>query len=429
MSDLTIQKLAELAKSISGKECALLVIGYYQQGERDGKEYEEEIKAIRSTISPYSSDSKRKEYIFYYKLWWNMTLFELDLQTCMLDLQCMGKQLQTIEMALVHEVVNYHNLLLFSWTPKIITEQQFVDIYNKERLSRLEEVIPLSELARYEAFHRLQDEGYFKKESYIDDADEKDEKWKQTVASELTRLRDAIKSGKLKDAKVANVLGWYHNGKKYLGQEGITAKSWYDYSGKLDEDFNVHLDRKGELVEWEFGRYAVAMDGTLLSRLSKSKLPDGEEHRTYFEKRLRDILILKEDELVLDFKEDSYKQLIFARQKEAQDWIQRLLNHLEVVDKIEKEIFGKKVSVNRLKDQAKGLIERLMEGHNEAIPSLLKGYNILRKDTKFQFTFKDQEKYRLKSDLEPEAEWVNETIDKLVELANEDSGYGYELKT
>ncbi len=221
--------------------------------------------------------------------------------------------------------------------------------------------------------------------------------------------------------------GWYHYGKLHIGQDGITAQSWYDYSEKADKDFNTHLDNKGELVEWETGRYAVAKDGTLLSRLNKSNLPDGEDHRVEFENRLKNILIIKEEGLVLDFEHDDYKQLIFLRLKDAQEWVQRLINHVEAVTKIEDEIFGKEVTLNKLKDQAKSIISQTVERQNESIPELLNSYNILRKDTKDQYTFKDEKKYKLSGELEPEKEWVEESVNTLVEIANRESGYGYKL--
>ena len=425
-SDLTNSKLAELAKSLSGKECALLVVGYYQQEEKDGKDYREEIKTIAACISPYGDDRKRKEYIFYYELWFNLRMFELDLQTCMLDLQCMDRQLQGIALALIHEAVNYHNLLLFRWTPKIFTEKQFEDLYNKERATRLAEVLPLTEAARYEAFFRLRKAGYFPKGSYLDKVDEDDNKWKLAVVEELTRLKTAVKNGKLKQAKVSSDFGWYHNGKVYIGQDGIVAQSWYSYHEKLDKDFNAHIDNQGELVEWENGRYAVAKEGTLLSKINKSNLPDGEDHRVQFEKRLENILMIKEENLVLDFEQDDYKQLIFLRLKDAQEWIQRLINHIEVTIKIENEIFGKEVSSNNLQDKAKNIIAQTVEGQNESIPDLLSGYNILRKEAKNLYTFKDENRYKLSGDLKPEEEWIRETIGKLVEISNKESGYNYE---
>jgi len=425
-SDLSASKLAELAKSLTGKDCALLVIGYYLQEEKDGKEYREEIKTIAASISPYGNDRKRQEYLFYYKLWYNLTLFELDFQTCMLDLQIMDKQLQSIALALVHDAMNYHNLLLFGWTPKIITEKQFEDLYEQERTERLAEVIPVEAVAKYEAFVCLKNAGYFPKDSYPDKVNKNDGKWKQTLSEELSKLKSAIKNGKLKQAKVSSDFGWYHNGKEYLGQEGILAQSWYENPEKLDKDFNTHLDNKGELVEWEHGRYAVAKDGTLLARLNKSNLPDGEDHRLHFEKRLKNILMFKEEGSVLDFADKSYKDLVLLRLKDTQEWIQRLLNHTEVAYKVE-GIFGREVSINKLIAKAKGLISQVVEKQNKSIPELLDSYNVYRKDTKDAFTFKDEGKYILTADLKPEAEWVDDTIKKLIEIANEESGYQYEL--
>jgi len=427
--DLSLSKLAELARSLSAKECALLVIGYYQQEKKDGKEYKEEIKTVASTISPYASDAKRKEYVFYYKLWWSLGLFELDLQTCMLDLQIMANQLQSVSLGLTHDVVNYHNLILFMWMPKILTKKQFEDTYNKERKKRLSEVIAFGQVVRYEAFHKLQEEGYFsKKDDYLEEVDYEDEKFKTEAKTQEGKLRQAIDKGILKSAKVKEKLGWYHNGTEYIGQDGILAQSWYDYRDKLDQDFNSHLDNKGELVEWETGRYAVAKEGTLLSRLNKSNITDGEETRQYFEKRLRDILLIKEEEKVLDFADDDYRNLILLRLKDTQEWIQRLINHIEVISKIEREIFGKEVSVNDLRSKARDLIAQTVERQNNSIPELLNGYNVLRKNTKLAFTFKDANKYTLQADLKPEQEWVDDTVGQLIEIANDESGYNYVLE-
>ncbi len=427
--DLSLSKLAELTKSISAKECALLVIGYYQQEKKDGKEYKEEIKTIVSTISPYASDSKRKEYVFYYKLWCSLGLFELDLQTCILDLQIMANQLDSISLALVHDVVNYHNLVIFRWMPKILTEKKFEDTYNKEREKRTSETLPIGQVAKYEAFHKLQKEGYYSKDDYLEVIDNKDEKFKSEVRIQEETLRRSIDMGLLKSAKVKEKFGWYHNGEEYVGQDGISAQSWYNHLDKLDQDFNSHLDNIGEFVEWETGRYAVAKEGSLLARLNKSNIPEGEEARQFLEKRLRNILMMKEEGTVLNFADEYYRDLILSRLKDTQEWIQRLINHIEVVSRIELEIFGREVSVSDLKNRARSLIARTVEKQNNLIPELLNGYNVLRKNTKLTFTFKDAMKYTLQAELQPEQVWVDDTIGQLIEIANDESGFHYKLET
>jgi hypothetical protein len=84
-----------------------------------------------------------------------------------------------------------------------------------------------------------------------------------------------------------------------------------------------------------------------------------------------------------------------------------------------------RVTLDKLKDQAKNLIAQTVESQNESIPELLKGYNTLRKDTKDQYSFKNEKRYTLKGDFEPETEWISEAVGKLVEIANRESGYNY----
>lgn len=117
------------------------------------------------------------------------------------------------------------------------------------------------------------------------------------------------------------------------------------------------------------------------------------------------------------------------RVKQAQGLIQQLVNHIAVYEQIEDEVFGQPVSVSNLVSKAKGLIPEVVDRQNSVIKDLLESYNIFKKHTKSPFTFKDADMYQLRVDIEPEADWIKETVLKLVEMANDESGYHYRWNT
>ncbi len=162
--DLPPAKLASLAESLSGKECALLAIEYDNKEKKDDKSYKEEIKTIAATISPYSNDNKRQEYVFYWTLWSNLCFIGLDLQTNMLLLRVIYRQLGTARSIFVSSCLIHHIYLTFRWMPKIYTSDQFEQTYKKLREEHLAQVLPLTQVARHETFLKLQQDGFLDKD-------------------------------------------------------------------------------------------------------------------------------------------------------------------------------------------------------------------------------------------------------------------------
>lgn len=493
--DLPPAKLAGLAESLSGKECALLVIEYNNKEKKDGKSYNEEIKTIVATISPYSNDGKRQEYIFYWTLWSNFGFLSIDLQTNILRLKATQRQLDIAKSIFVSSCLTRHLSLTFRWLPKIYTPDQFEQIYKKLREKHLAEVIPLIQVARHETFLKLQQEGFLEKDDdheavidwyeeannktleelinerakeikdYLDDEEkrkkrgavavgediyteyvglslneieeklkqsgtitkppeEEVKRWKEEVASEELKLRAFIKEGKFVLAPVTDSAGWYHNGQEFIGTEGITSQSWYDFQNKLDKSFNKHIDDKNELVEFCEGEFLVASSGGAGYVKEGETICSAEKTRLRVIEQLDDYQTVKEDdEGYLDITGD-LKSAFIARIEEAQKAIKRVKEHLETIKRGKDELFDNVVEIaDDLVREGEGLIQEVVEDQQETLDFVVEDFSLLAffKDVKW----KDQEKYKLNSDIEIDEEWIEKTIDDLISYANREGGYNY----
>ncbi|EKD84725.1 MAG: hypothetical protein ACD_38C00169G0026 [uncultured bacterium] len=498
--DLPPAKLAGLAESLSGKDCALLVIEYNNKEKKDGKNYNEEIKTIVATIPPYANDGRRQEYIFYWTLWSNFGFLSLDLQTNILSLKVTQRRLGIAESIFVSSCLIHHLSLTFRWIPKIYTPEQFEQVYKKLREEHLAEVMPLIQIVRHETFLKLQKEGFLDKDDdnegvinwyevdnyktleeliseqakeikdYLDDEEkrkkrgaiaagediyteyiglsldeiaekvkqlgiitkspeEEVKRWKKEVALEESKIRALIKEGRLMQGSVTDVASWYHNGQGFIGTEGITALSWYDFQDKLDKNFNKHIDDKNGLVEFCEGEFLIANGG------GAGYVRDGETDCSAEKTRLRVIDQLKDyqtikedDEGYLDITSDELKSAFIARIEDAQKTIKLVKEHLEVIKRGKDELFDNVVEIaDDLVREGESLIKKVVTDQEDTLDMVVKQFSLLAffKDVKW----KDKEKYKLNPDIEIDEEWVEKTIEDLIGNANKESGNNFKRIT
>lgn len=495
--DLPPAKLANLAESLSGKECALLAIEFNNKEDKEGKSYKEERETISAAISPYSSDNKRKEFYFYYKLWMNLSFFDLDVQTCLLQLRVLNNKLRIVSNALINSCLVDNALWCFRSIPKILTEEEFVELYKKVRAERLAEIMPVSQLAKHEAFLRLQEEGFLDEDDeheaifeyfeesgkktkeeqekirakeikdYLDDQaarkargtmtlddgpykeyeglileeienkvateedfsqpDPKDiERWKRTVEEELAKLLKAIDKGILKTSRVVENGGWYHSGKEFIGQEGIIGESWYSYSEKRDKDFNKFIDNKEDLVEFYEGEVVVAKGRGASYKGKDDEVCSAEKSRQNAEERLKNMLYIQKKDSILDII-PGIKPHYLERIKETQETIQRLVNHVEVIKRADKQLFDNVIHIAEdLIKQAEVEIPEVVKAQDKTLKTVLSNFNILAFEK--EVVLRDDAKYRLTTDVQPDEAWVKESIDHLIEIAERESGYTYRIE-
>lgn len=492
--DLPPTKLANLAESLSGKECALLAIEFNNKEDKEGKSYKEERETISAVISPYSPDNKRKEFYFYYKLWMNLSFFGLDVQTCLLQLRVLNNKLRIVSSALINSCLVDNALWCFRSIPKILTEEEFIELYEKVRAERLAEIMPVSQLAKHEAFLRLQAEGFLEEDDeheaifeyfeesgkkikeeqvkiraneikdYLDEeearkargtvtlddgpykeyegltlegieskvATEEDfsqpdpqevERWHKTVEEELVELRRLVDKGILKTSKVIENGGWYYSGKEFIGQEGIIGESWYNYLEKRDKDFNEFIDNKDDLVEFYEGEFVIARSRGASCKGKDDEVCSAEKSRQNVEERLKNMLYIQKKDSILDIIPD-IKPHYLERIKETQETIQRLVNHVEVIKRAEKQLFGNVIHIAEdLIKQADGEIPDVVKSQDETLKTVLSNFNILAFEK--EVILKDDAKYRLTTEVQPDEAWVKESIEHLIEIAERESGYVY----
>lgn len=225
--------------------------------------------------------------------------------------------------------------------------------------------------------------------------------------------------------QLTDTAGWYHNGQEFVGTEGITAQSWYDFQDKLDKKFNKHIDDKHELVEFCEGEFVVASGGGAGYVKEGETICSAEKTRLRVIEQLDDYQTVKEDdEGYLDITSEDLKLAFIARIEEAQKGIKRVKEHLEVIKRGKDELFDNVVEIaDDLVREGEGLIQEVVEDQQETLDFVVKDFSLLAffKDVKW----KDEEKYKLNPDIEIDEEWIEKTIDDLISNANREGGYNY----
>lgn len=430
--DLTPSKLSSLAKTLSGKEAALLVVDYHIRGEKEKKGYSDEVKTISSTIT-YSDTHRRQEYIFYHDMWRNCGFYSLDLQTNVMNLEIYAWKLEAIKQVMYDNCFKYMTSRFMNMLPRYLTQEQFDELYLECREKMFAEQLPVESVAEYEAFYRLKREKLVPENAHymIDDVFSDDKKLESTfekyIQEAMEKLEGAIKSGELKETKVKDKTGWYHSGDDYIGTRAIAGESWYNYGKKLDTGYNEMINDKGKLVEFYEGEVAIAQ-GMAANMSYKNKGVCWGEHRR------KDMINSMQKDLSLDF--DVNKKLITIDElfdpmlqtlvEWTNDCTQQAINIWEVLKKVQRELFDDKIEIDTfVADKAKESIKR----PKEVMDSLLKNTKSILNffSTEDIPTIKNEDKYQIIVDPKPDEKFVTEQFKSLIEMAERESGYKYKM--
>ncbi len=251
----------DISKVLTPKERAKLVSEYAIKEQKEGKSYEHEIEAVKAGIP----NAQGNEYNFYVSLVHTLQIvMDADLQTVTLFLQYFNAKLDTIYRLLRFSIVSDVLSLQLRWLPKVVTAEKFEQLYQKLRDEELSAVFSIESLAEQEALANLKSQGelqdwhvdevraalrdgdfYFKKE------------WEDEIVKQQKKIEQLIKEGLVEGKKVVTGEGYYST-KAEIGKPGVTARSWYECTEKLDRDFNNFVDSKKELVH--FCENDVAID-------------------------------------------------------------------------------------------------------------------------------------------------------------------------
>ncbi len=428
--DLTPSKLSSLAKTLSGKEAALLVIDYHIRGEKEKKDYSDEVKTISSTIT-YSDTHRRQEYIFYHDMWRNCGFYSLDLQTNVMNLEIYAWKFEAIKQVMYDNGFKYMLSRFMNMLPRYLTQEQFDELYLKCREKMLAEQLPIECVAQYEAFQILKKEKLVPENVHL---------WVDDVFSDNQKLEDAfdehidkaikvleadIKKGLLKEIKVSEKAGWYHNGDEYIGSRGISGDSWYSYDKKLDTGYNEMIDDKGKLVEFYEGEVAIAQ-GMAANLSTKYK------GACWAEDRRKDMIESIQKDLSFDMKgkvisfDEVFGPMLQTLTKWTNESTQQAVNIWEVLKKAQREVFDDKIELDTfIADKAKESIKRPKEVMGSLLEHIKDILNFFSMEDRPKI--KNEDKYQIITDPAPDERFVEEQFRSLVEMAERESGYKYKM--
>ena len=430
--DLTPSKLSSLAKTLSGKEAALLVIDYHIRGEKEKKDYSDEVKTISSTIT-YSDTHRRQEYIFYHDMWRNCGFYSLDLQTSVMNLEIYAWKLEAIKQVMYDNGFKYMLARFMNMLPRYLTQKQFDELYLKCREKMLAEQLPVECVAQYEAFQTLKKERLVPENVHlgVDDVFSGNQKLEDTFdeyTDKTVKVLEAdFKKGLLKEIKVRDKAGWYHNGEEYIGSRGISGDSWYKYDKKLDTGYNEMIDDKGKLVEFYEGEVAIAQ-GMAANMSAKDEGVCWGEHRR------KDMIESIQKDLSLDFDvqdklitfDELFDPMLQTLTEWTNDCTQQSINIWEVLKKAQREVFDDKIELDTfLADKAKESIKRpkeVMDSLLEHIKDILNFFSMEDRPK-----IKNEDKYQIITDPKPDETFVEEQFRLLIGMAEKESGYKYKM--
>ena len=428
--DLTPSKLSSLAKTLSGKEAALLVIDYHIRGEKEKKDYSDEVKTISSTIT-YNNTHRRQEYIFYHDMWRNCGFYSLDLQTSVMNLEIIAWKIEAIKQVMYDNGFKYMLSRFMNMLPRYLTQEQFDELYLKCREKMLSEQLPVGSVAEYEAFNRLKKENLISENIYycVDDVFSEDKKLEKLfdkyIENVVSKLEKAIKAGELKETEVKAKAGWYHNGDEYIGSRGISGDSWYRYDKKLDTGYNEMIDDKGKLVEFYEGEVAIAQ-GMAANPSTKYK------GVCWAEDRRKDMIESIEKDLSFDMKgkvisfDEVFGPMLQTLTKWTNESTQQAVNIWEVLKKVERDVFDNKIELDTfIADKAEDSIDkpkRIMDSLVENVKRMLNYFS-----TADMPKVTNEDKYKIITDPEPDENFVAEQFKSLIDMAERESDYKYKM--
>jgi hypothetical protein len=257
---------------LTAKERAKLVAQYTISEQLESKDYGHEIETVRAGVT----SDQGKEYNFYISLIYSIQfLMEADLQTMTLYFSYFAAQLHSIYRLLRSSIIADVLLLQLKWLPKVMTQDEFEQLYNKIKDEELAAVFSIETLAEHEALASLKSQGELK-DWLVDEVHlalnentfHLKEKWLNEVAQQHEKIERWIQERKLEGQEVKSVDGYYSS-KEDLGKPGVTAQSWYACAEKFDTSFNDFIDSKKELVH--FHENDVAIDYSPYSESSAEK--------------------------------------------------------------------------------------------------------------------------------------------------------------
>lgn len=419
-------KLAALAKSLTGKEAAFLVIDYQIRSEKEKRDYSNEIKTIVSSIN-YNDLHKRQEYIFYHDMWRNCGFYSMDLQTSLMHLEIYAWKLEAINQLMFDNSFKYLFSRFMNTLPKYLNQEQFNDLYLKCRDKMFAEHLPLESVAEYEAFKRLEKEGLIAEDKYYVVADifcaneELKNIFEKYVGDIKNELEKAIKNGLLQEGKVIDKIGWYHSGDKYIGQRAITGKSWYNYNKKFDNSYNKFIDNKGKLTEFYEGELAIAQG-------SASQVSSKNKNICWAESQRRDMIESLQEGLSVNLtdKEIYFDKLFDPMLQTLVEWtnncIQTAINHSEVLKKVQRDVFNGKFEFGiSLMDKSQESIDKPKEVMDSLIVHLKHIFKIFCLEDKPKI--KNEDRYKIVTEIKPDEAFVKEHFELLIDLAERESGY------
>jgi len=428
--NLTAAKLSSLAKSLSGREAAFLVIDYQMRGEKEKKNYSDEVKTIVSTVS-HDNVNRLQEYIFYHDLWRTCGLYSLDLQTNLMSLEIYTWKLEAIKQLVYESCFKYRTSWFMDMLPKYYTKEQHDNLYGKCKEKMLTEQIPVASVAQYEAFHRLKEEKLIQENVYylVDDVFENNKELEKTfdkfVAATLVSLESDIKKGLLKAIKVKDKTGWYHSGEDYIGTRGITGESWYNYDKKLNKGYNEIIDDREKLVEFYEGECAIAMG--MAANVDKE-----DKGLCWAEKRRMDMINGLREGLSVNVKDGvvSYDTVIGSVVEKLtvriNDCIQKAVNHWEILKKVQEVVFDNKIKLgDNAVEKAPGAIKKPKEEMDKLIDHTLRSLemSIISKKPKL----KNAKKLQIITDPKPDEVFVEEQFKWLISTAEKESGFKWKV--
>jgi hypothetical protein len=311
--------------------------------------------------------------------------------------------------------------------PNYLTQEQFDDLYLKCKEKMLLEQLPIEAIAEHEAFTRLKNEKLIAEDVYLgiddvfDENNKLDSTFEKYVKDEKEKLKKTIEKGVLKETKVKDKAGWYHNGGEYIGKRAVTGESWYNYNKKLDIGYNELIDDKGKLIEFYEGEVAIAQGFS--SRLSTKN-----KEQCWAESRRKDMIesiqkglsvSVADKEIYFD---ETFAPMLQTLVKWTNDCIQTSVNHWEVLKRVQKDIFDDKIVLGT------SIVEKAEDSINkpkEVMDSLLEG----TKGTLKIFCLsdapklRDEDKLKIITEVEPDEDFVSEQIGWLIDLAERESGF------
>lgn len=481
----------KITTALKAKERAKIIFRYALIDDEEGTDHKKEIDDLRSVIP----SSQIKEHNFYVELFRFVNMLDFDLQTAYLRLKIIEAKMSHLDFLLNLDTAVEYLGSLSCFLPRFMTRKQYDDLFVKHKQDELSAVFSITQLARHEAIARLKKEGWLKENEYLNDVEERIERyigrtetklideevaaiknalehwqrlkdreavfasvyssyeqyiglnddqlrekiktsgkilfpsqeeisrWQQTVKEEKEKIENLVKEGKLIAQPVGDKTGWY-SCPSDKGLPGITALSWYQYQGKLDNSFNEILEKKDDLMDMHEGNIAIPISPW------ENKQDDcpAEDTRKMIFKLIDDLRIVEKKEEAgssyLELK-PNIKEVILILIKEIYELYARIISYVAAITHLEERFFDGQYLISRKKwfgDAEKETAGEIAKDHNEAMARLIKHYNRFNSDNQ-EITFPNQEEYFITLPEQTDEKIYKQVVFGLISDAIEKSGF------